>query len=168
VPDPVKQQISVQLKGLLHDDGLMAGWPGEANQDVAAGEEIGHAVGAAVWSQSEIDGYSTAPAAFAAMVLARGVRADDWYPAPGAIVRSLWGVTPFFLEPDDFLLSPTPPAYNSAAFQTALAEVYMLRTSGTAEELAERLRIALFWNKVPPSGPFTAGEWNRRADDLIY
>jgi membrane-associated phospholipid phosphatase len=167
VPDAAKQQISAQLRQQRQDDRSAAGWPGDANQDVAAGEEIGHAVGAAVWNQSQADGYLTAPVAFAAMVSARGVRADDWFPAPGAIVRSLWGVTPFFLAPEDFLLSPTPPAYNSTEFQTALDEVYMLRTSGTAAELAERLRIALFWNRVPPSGPYTAGEWNRRADDLI-
>ena len=43
----------------------------------------------------------------------------------------------------------------------------MMRNSGTPAELADRLRIALLWNKVPPSGPYTAGEWNRRADDLI-
>jgi membrane-associated phospholipid phosphatase len=163
VPDAVKQQISDQLKQQLIDDRSAPGWPGEANEDVAAGEEIGRAVGAAVWSQSQIDGYLTAPAAFADMVRERGVRPNDWYPAPGTIVRSLWGVTPFFLEPRDFLLSPDPPAYDSPEFQAALDEVYAIVSSRTPDQLA----IALKWNKLPPNGPFTAGEWNRTADELI-
>jgi membrane-associated phospholipid phosphatase len=60
-------------------------------------------------------------------------------------------------------LSPQPPAYDSPAFQTALDEVYALSNPRTPEHLA----IALKWNKVPPNGPFTAGEWNRTADELI-
>ena len=96
------------------------------------------------------------------MVSARGVRQNDWYPAPApaAIVRSLWGVTPFFLEPEDFLQSPDPHTYD---FQTALDEVFALSSPSTPDHLA----IALKWNKVPPNGPYTAGEWNRRADELI-
>jgi hypothetical protein len=159
VPDALAQQLAA--------DRSVPGWPGKAKEDVAAGDAIGLAVATAVLAQSEHDGYLTAPAAFADMVRARGVRPNDWYPAPGAIVRSLWGVTPFFLGPEDFLLSPDPPTYDSPAFQTALAEVYAMVSSGTPEQLAERLRIALFWNKVPPNGPFTAGEWNRTADELI-
>jgi hypothetical protein len=167
VPAAVKQQISAQLTLWLIDDGSNPEWPGEKNQDVAAGNEIGHTVGAAVWSQSQNDGYlTTAPAAFAAMVSERGVRQNDWYPDPTpgvSIVRSLWGVTPFFLEPEDLRLSPQPPAYDSPVFQTALDEVYALSNPRTPEHLA----IALKWNKLPPNGPFTAGEWNRTADELI-
>src|SRR5438874_7255039 len=162
VPAAVKQQISTQLTQWVFEDGLTPGWPGEKNQDVAAGNEIGHTVGAAVLSQSQNDGYLTAPTAFAAMVSARGIRLGDWYtaPAPAAIVRSLWGVTPFFLETEDFLLSPDPHTYD---FQTALDEVFALSSPPTPDHLA----IALKWNKVPPNGPYTAGEWNRRADELI-
>src|SRR5438094_5033895 len=53
VPDTTKQRIRAQLTQYLQDDGSATGWPGEANHDVAAGEEIGHVVGAAVWSQSQ-------------------------------------------------------------------------------------------------------------------
>jgi membrane-associated phospholipid phosphatase len=163
VPAATKALISAELNQWVLDDDAAPGWPGEQNQDVAAGQAIGHAVGAAVLSQAHADGYLTAPPAFAAMVSARGVRPDDWHPAAGAIVRSLWGVTPFFLAADDFLLSPTPPAYDSPEFRAALAEVYTISSTRTADQLA----IALKWNKVPPNGPYTAGEWNRRADDLI-
>jgi len=167
VPGAVKQQISAQLTQWFGDDDNSALWPGEKNQDVAAGTAIGHAVGTAVSSQANSDGYlTTAPGAFAAMVLARGVRQTDWYPDPTpgvGIVRSLWGVTPFFLEPQDLLLSPQPPAYNSPEYQTALDEVYAFSNPRTPDHLA----IALKWNKLPPNGPFTAGEWNRTADELI-
>ena len=85
-----------------------------------------------------------------------------WFPT-GPIVRSLWGATPFFLEPEDLLLSPDPPAYGSPEFQAELNEVYAIVTSRTQGQLD----IANKWNKVPPNGPFTAGEWNRTADELI-
>jgi membrane-associated phospholipid phosphatase len=163
VPAASKLLIGAQLKQWLLDDDAAPVWPGEANQDVAAGDEIGHAVAAAVLGQAHTDGYLTAPPAFAAMVSARGIRLTDWHPGSSAIVRSLWGVTPFFLAADDFLLSPAPPAYDSPEFQTALAEVYTISSTRSPDQLA----IALKWNKVPPSGPYTAGEWNRRADDLI-
>ena len=138
------------------DDRNAAGWPGEANRDVAAGDEIGRRVADAVLLQSSRDGYLS----LAAPTPPVGDR--YWFPT-GAIVRSLWGATPFFLEPQDLLLSPDPPAFGSTEFQAALAEVYAIVSSRTPEQLA----IALKWNKVPPNGPFTAGEWNRTADELI-
>lgn len=164
VPVSAKQQISARLAQWLIDDGSSPQWPGEKNQDVAAGTEIGHTVGTAVWNQSQNDGYlTTAPTAFATMVRERGVQVNDWLPNPTpgvAIVRSLWGVTPFFLEPQDFVLSPDPHTYD---LQNALDEVFALSSPPTAEHLA----IALKWNRVPPAGPFTAGDWNRTADELI-
>jgi PAP2 superfamily protein len=149
VPDAVERQ--------LVDDQSAPGWPGEKNEDVAAGDAIGRAVGEAVLIQASHDGYLS--------LAAPTPPVDDgthWFPT-GAIVRSLWGATPFFLEPQDLLLSPDPPAFGSAEFRAGLAEVYAIVSSRTPEQLA----IALKWNKVPPNGPFTAGEWNRTADELI-
>ena len=149
VPEALDQQ--------LVDDRSAPGWPGEANRDVTAGDAIGLVVGQAVLTQSSRDGYLSLPAPTPPV--------DDgthWFPT-GAIVRSLWGATPFFLEPQDLLLSPDPPDYGSAEFQAALGEVYAIVSSRTPDQLA----IALKWNKVPPNGPFTAGEWNRTADELI-
>jgi PAP2 superfamily len=113
-------------------------------------------VGQTVLTQSTRDGYLSLPAP------TPPVGDSYWFPT-GAIVRSLWGATPFFLEPQDLLLSPDPPVYGSPEFQAAVAEVYAIVASRTPDQLA----IALKWNKVPPNGPFTAGEWNRTADDLI-
>jgi PAP2 superfamily len=148
VPDALEQQ--------LVDDRSAPGWPGEKNDDVAAGDAIGRTVAEAVLIQSSRDGYLSLPAP------TPPVGDSYWFPT-GAIVRSLWGATPFFLEPQDLLLSPDPPAFGSAEFQAALGEVYAIVSSRTPDQLA----IALKWNKVPPNGPFTAGEWNRTADELI-
>lgn len=145
------------LERQLLDDRSAPGWPGGKNEDVEAGDLIGRTVASAVLLQSSRDGYLSLPAPTPPV--------DDgthWFPT-GAIVRSLWGSTPFFLEPQDLLLSPDPPAFGSAEFRAALAEVYAIVSSRSPEQLA----IALKWNKVPPNGPFTAGEWNRTADGLI-
>jgi hypothetical protein len=149
--------VPAALERQLADDRGAAGWPGEKNDDVAAGDAIGLTVAGAVLLQSRRDGYLSLSAPIPPV--------DDgthWFPT-GAIVRSLWGATPFFLEPQDLLLSPAPPDFGSAEFQAALAEVSAIVSSRSPEQLG----IALKWNKVPPNGPFTAGEWNRTADELI-
>ena len=156
VPVATTQQIGVRLRQWLADDGSMSGWPGEANQDVAAGNAIGVAVAKAVVKQSTSDGYLSLPA------LTPPVGASYWF-ATGPIVRSLWGTTPFFLEPQELVRPPDPPTYGSPAFQAGLDEVYAIVSSRTQDQLD----IANKWNKVPPNGPFTAGEWNRTADALI-
>ena len=156
VPETAKQQISDQLKQQFLDDRSVPGWPGEANEDVAAGDAIGLEVAEAVLFQAAHDGYLSLPAP------TPPVGDSYWFPT-GPIVRSLWGATPFFLEPQDLLLSPDPPAYGSPEFQAGLNEVYTIVSSRTPAQLD----IANKWNKVPPNGPFTAGEWNRTADELI-
>ena len=137
----------------LAADRLAPRWPGEKNDDVAAGEAIGLAVAQAVIAQAAQDGYLSRPAPT---------------PAPGGWtgtnpVRSLWGATPFLLEPQDLLLAPPPPGYESPEFRAALDEVYAIVVARTPEQLA----VAIEWDKVPPNGPFTAGSWNRIAVALI-
>ena len=151
---------------MLVADRSADGWPGEANTDVALGDAIGAQVAQAVWAQAQADGYTAQATltAFAAVQASRPIGAAYWFPT-GAPVRSLWGVKAFFLEPEDLYLAPTPP--NLAGLQAAAAEVQTIKTVGSAEQLARQLAIALFWNKVPPNGPFTAGEWNQKADSLI-
>jgi len=145
---------------------IYAGWPGEANTDLALGDQLGRQVAQAVWAQAQADGYNAQATltAFAALQASRPVGAGYWVPS-GAAVRSLWGVKAFFLEPEDLYLSAPPP--NLAALQAGANEVLTITTVGSAEQLAKQLTIANFWNKVPPNGPFTAGEWNQKADSLI-
>ena len=106
--------------------------------------------------QSKDDGYLSLPA------LTPPVGEGFWVPN-GAITRSLWGAKPFFLEPADLLRAPDPPAFGTPDFMAALNEVYAIASSRTPTQLA----IALKWDRVPPNGPSTAGEWNRIADSLV-
>ena len=164
-PGYSRPAVPAMLEQQLVADQSTPEWPGAASKDDKAGDAIGRAAGEAAWNQAQIDGYNTATAAFNAMVASRPVGERYWVPGPGPVVRSLWGVRPFFLEPADFLLSPAPPGL--AELKEAANDVYRIMTVGSPEQLAEQLRIANQWNKVPPNGPFTAGEWNRTADDLI-
>lgn len=158
--------IPTSLEQMLVADRNADGWPGEANTDVALGDALGAQVAQAVWAQAQADGYNAQATltAFAAVQASRPIGPAYWFPT-GAPVRSLWGVKAFFLEPEDLYLAPTPP--NLAGLQAAAAEVQTIKTVGSAAQLATQLAIANLWNKVPPNGPFTAGEWNQRADSLI-
>jgi membrane-associated phospholipid phosphatase len=158
--------IPASHEQMLVADRSANAWPGEANTDIALGDALGRQIALAVWAQAQADGYTAQATltAFAALQASRPIGAGFWVPS-GAAVRSLWGVTPFFLEAADFNLAPTPP--NLAGLQAGAAEVLTIQTVGSAEQLARQLSIANFWNKVPPNGPFTAGEWNQKADSLI-
>jgi hypothetical protein len=144
------------LEQQLIEDRSLSSWPGEANRDLAAGDAIGLAVGRAVVEQARNDGYLSLPA------LTPPVGDGIWIPN-GNITRSLWGAKPFFLKPADLLLVPDPPAFGTPDFNAAVDEVYAIVSSRTPTQLA----IALKWDRVPPNGPSTAGEWNRIADSLV-
>jgi len=156
VPDAVRRQIAAALEQQRTDDASAPRWPGEKHDDPAAGNAIGLAVAQAVLAEASRDGYLSRPAP----VPPAG--ASYWVPN-GPVVRSLWGATPFFLEPQDLLQAPPPPAYGSPDFQAALAEVVAIVEARTPEQLG----IALEWDKVAPNGPFTAGAWNQIAEGLI-
>jgi membrane-associated phospholipid phosphatase len=156
VPDALRQQIVATLDRQWRGDVSAPHWPGDRVGDFAAGDALGAAAAQAVLAQAARDGYLSRPAP----VPPQGP--TYWVPS-GPVVRSLWGATPFFLEPQDLLLAPPPPADGSPEFQAALAEVYAIVTARTPEQLA----IALEWDKVAPNGPFTAGAWNQIAGDLI-
>lgn len=87
-----------------------------------------------------------------------------WYgaatPSP---LRPAWGqVRPWLLRSGDQLRPPPPPAWGSAEYLAALAEVRRIADTRTAEQL----RISLFWS----DGAGTAtppGHWNAIAADLI-
>lgn len=126
-------------------------WPGEKNKDFAAGEAIGRAVAAAVlaFAASDNDG-----------VLDPGlppVGAGYWLKAPSAIVRGGYGARPFFLSSNTELISPPPPAFGSAEFLAALAEVRTTTDNRTSAQLA----IAQKWI------PFAGVLFDLVAGDLI-
>jgi membrane-associated phospholipid phosphatase len=148
---PATAAIQARLSAELADPG----WPGEQNDDAAAGEAIGREVGAAVLAQAASDRYGLVP------LPPQPVGPGYWVSSGAATVRSLFGVVPFFMSSQSQLRPPAPPAYGSPEFLAALAEVQEISDTRTADQLA----IAVFWNAAV--GPFTAGKMNLIADELI-
>jgi hypothetical protein len=110
-------------------------WPGAKHADFAAGEAIGRAIGARVVTWSAGDGVGLTDPGVPPVGPGRWV-------SPGTIVRGLLGARPFFLSSDDEFRPGPPPAFGSAAFLAALAEVRQISDTRTPEQLAS----ALFWH----------------------
>ena len=146
---------SATLEGELDADLAEAPWPGAKHEDVGSGEAIGRAVGAEVNALASTDNY---------LVVSPGtplVGPGYWVSSAAPIVRSLHGVRPFFLTSASQLRPLPPPAFGSATYLAALAEIRAISDTRTPEQLA----IAQFWNTS--SAPFTAGALNLIIDDLI-
>ena len=145
------------LEKKLDDDLSAPGWPGAQNDDPASGEAIGRAVGAAVLAQAASDNY------YVTLPGVPPVGPGYWIPAPAPapIVRSLYGVRPFFLTSADQLRPPPPPAIGSPEFLAAYAEVRYISDTRTPEQIA----IAQTWATAMP--PYTTGSGNLVADQLI-
>jgi membrane-associated phospholipid phosphatase len=143
------------IEAQLDADLAKPGWPGEKHEDAAAGEAIGRAVGAAVLAQAATDTYLVVPTGVPP------IGPGFWVSSGAASVRSLHGVRPFFLRSPSQLRPPPPPAFGSAAFLAALAEVRATSDTRSAEQLA----IAIYWNTG--AGPFTAASLNVIAGEMI-
>ena len=129
-------------------------WPGDKHENFAAGEAIGRAIGARVntFAQSDRVGLTdpgTPP-----------VGPGYWIPN-GPPVRGFLGARPFYLSSTDELRPVPPPAFGSAEYNAALAEVRHISDTRTAEQVA----IAQFWhvNQSPTSN----AAWNAIVRDLI-
>ena len=143
------------LDGALLDGKLLAqaaaapSWRGEANNDFAAGEMIGRAVGAEVLAYAATDRVNLAPAP----------------PNPGGAgswtgvntQRGFYGARTFALTSGDQFRPGPPPAFGSAQFTAALNEVRALSAALTSSQLA----VAQFW---APNGP---AYMNAIAADMI-
>ena len=129
-------------------------WPGDKHENFAAGEAIGRAIGARVntFAQSDLVGL-TDPGL-------PPVGPGYWIPN-GPPLRGFLGARPFYLSSTDELRPPPPPAFGSAEFNAALAEVRQISDTRTAEQVA----IAVFWhvNQSPTSN----AAWNAIARELI-
>ena len=111
-------------------------WPGVKHADFAAGEALGRAIGAQVLAWAQGDGVGlqdpgTPP-----------IGPGYWLWTGGPIVRGNLGARPIFLDSGDEFRPPPPPAFGSAAYLAALAEVRQISDTRTAEQLA----IAQYWN----------------------
>ena len=117
-------------------------WPGAKHADFAAGEAIGRAVGARVltFAQGDLAGLTNP---LLPPVGPPPVGPGSWiYAPPPLIARGNLGARPFFLTSQDQLRPPPPPAFGSAAFNVALAEVRQISDTRTQEQID----IANYWN----------------------
>ena len=130
------------------------GWPGRKNQDATSGEAVGRAVGAAVLAQAATDNY------LAVVPPTQPPGPGKWAPLPNP-VRSLFGVRPFFLTSADQIRPGPPPAFGSAEYLAALAEIRGISDTRTTEQVS----IAQTW--AFGAAPFTAGAENLIADQFI-
>ena len=142
------------LETQLDADLAAQGWPGRKNQDATSGEAVGRAVGAAVLAQAATDNY------LAVVPPTQPPGPGKWAPLPNP-VRSLFGVRPFFLTSADQIRPGPPPAFGSAEYLTALAEIRGISDTRTTEQLS----IAQTW--AFGAAPFTAGAENLIADQFI-
>ena len=130
------------------------GWPGRKNQDATSGEAVGRAVGAAVLARAATDNY------LAVVPPTQPPGPGKWAPLPNP-VRSLFGVRPFFLTSADQIRPGPPPAFGSAEYLAALAEIRGISDTRTTEQVS----IAQTW--AFGAAPFTAGAENLIADQLL-
>ncbi len=133
---------STQLEAALDAQQASDPWPGAQHADFAAGEAIGRAVGARVltFAQGDLVGLTNP---LLPPVGPPPVGPGHWiYTPPPLIARGNLGARPFFLTSQDQLRPPPPPAFGSAAFNAALAEVYEIPVTRTQEQID----IANYWN----------------------
>jgi hypothetical protein len=131
----------------------------EARADFAAGVEIGRAAAGDVIAVARTDRAATPwPGALP-------TEPDKWVsqqqpPAP-PLGPQLGGMRPFFLTTGADFRSAPPPAVDSRAFRTAVAEVRSIADQRTGDQL----RIAQYWESL--TGAFGAGQWNEAARGAI-
>jgi membrane-associated phospholipid phosphatase len=127
---------AAQIEAALDAEAEAASWPGAKHEDFAAGETIGRAAAARVLAYAASDGAGlTDPGT-------PPLGGGFWIWTGGPIARGNLGARPFFLESADEFRPGPPPAFGSAEFAAALAEVRQIADTRTAEQLA----IALDWN----------------------
>jgi membrane-associated phospholipid phosphatase len=126
------------LDGRLAAQESGASWPGAKNQDFNAGEAIGRAIGAAVVAYAATDNFGLTPAP-------AGPGGPGNWTGVNSIL-GLFGTRTFALTSGDQFRPPPPPAFGSAEFVAALAEVRAFSDGLTPTQLA----IAQFW---APRGP---------------
>jgi membrane-associated phospholipid phosphatase len=130
--------------------------PGNVHPDFTRGVALGRSAGTSLVNRAKSDHF-TAPWT-GTVPVGPGMWVANGPPA-GA---TFGGVTPYVLTSGSQFRAPPPPAFNSAAFLTDLAEIKSLAVGRTPAQRA----IALYWNF--PTGTFTPpGYWNLTTAEYI-
>ena len=134
--------------------------PPELQRAFTRGEAIGRAVGAAIVARAQADGFSNP---FTGTIpVGPGLWISNTTPATIA-GGSLPGVRPWFLRSASQFRPAAPPAFGSAGFLAALAEIRHLSDTRTAAQL----QIATYW-ALNAGTATTAGFWLQVATDGIH
>jgi hypothetical protein len=129
-------------------------WPGAANDDFAAGERIGRAIGAAVVAFAATDRFD------AVWTGSVPVGPGLWV-GTAPLLPLLGQMRPFFMTSGDQFRPPPPPAFGSPEFIAARDEIRRLSDTRTPQQLA----IAQYW--AATTGSLAAGFWNEQASNLV-
>lgn len=133
--------------------------PGDPHPSFARGEAIGRAAGAEIVARAQTDGFS---APFTGTIpTGPGLWLSNTNPATIA-GGQLPVARPWFLTSQGQFRSAAPPAFGSAAFNAALAEIRQISDTRTAEQTA----IAAFW-AMNAGTPTASGFWLQVATDNI-
>ena len=133
--------------------------PPELQRAFTRGEAIGRAVGTAIVTRAQADGFSNP---FTGTIpVGSGLWISNTTPATIA-GGSLPGVRPWFLRSSSQFRPAAPPAFGSAGFLAALAEIRHLSDTRTPEQL----RIATYW-ALNAGTATTAGFWLQVATNGI-
>ena len=127
------------LDGKLLAQRAATAWPGEQQKDFAAGEAVGRTIGAlvVVYAATDRVGLTPAPANPGGPGNWTGVNT----------LRGFYGARTFALLSGDQFRPGPPPAFGSAGFNAALAEIRSLSDHLSPAQLA----IAQLWNNRGPA-----------------
>ena len=134
-------------------------WSANSSISVPQGESIGRSTAQTLMNERAIDGAQASWSG--SLPTGPGMWYSSATPAAPPL-RPLWGsVHPWLMTRGDQFRPEPPPAFGSAAFQAALAEVRKYSEQRTQRELD----IAKHWGDG--AGTYTpAGHWNRIAGEL--
>jgi membrane-associated phospholipid phosphatase len=148
-------QEAAHVAGLADAQRATPPTPNEKHRDFAVGEDVGRAVAAPLIARAQVDRFS-APFTDGVPVCP-GCWVADTPPAFATLGRA----KPYLLASASQFRPAPPPAFGSAAFLAALAEVRQIADTRTAAQDS----IARFW--ALPAGTVTAqGHFNRVASEL--
>lgn len=128
--------------------------PGQPHPAFSAGEAIGRAVGDEIVTRARGDGFTNPNTAVPPV--GDGYWTSSANPPQIVAGGQLPGVTPWFLTSAHQFAPAAPPAFGSAAFNAALAEIRNL--SDTRAAHPEYTAIATYW-ALNAGTPTTAGFW---------
>ena len=135
-------------------------WPGEAQDDFAAGEAIGRIVAAEVLVRAASDGFTPSNEGVTVPVCP-----GCWFSAPGLLplFPRLGEMRPFLLTSGDQFRPGPPPAFGSPAFLSALAEVRQFSDTRTPEQDAS----AKFWARPNDYAVIPAYNYQVASEEIV-